>query len=355
MMRRDSRSREDERIEARLHTQLGMIYGTRGAYMEARHHFGSALAAQEAIDDLGGMSKSHNNIGFLWQLQGEYERAIDNYALADQLAGKINLRYMLIFAAVNTAFALYYLGRYEEAERHCREALEICHSINDRRNLAQVEEILGLIAYCRGQYNEALGHYAVTRGIHAAAGSLYPEANTLIYEAAVQTALGRPDDAAALARRSLARAEELQAPQLKLEALNALAESALYQGDRATAQVHAAAARELADQLGSKFDRGVAERLLGESVEDEAYIQGSLALFEEIKQRFELARSRAAYGRLLLRRGNFSSAEPYLLQAQETFIAIGARGELERLAPYLERSVNHVAGSRTADPWPGRH
>ncbi|MBC8076876.1 MAG: tetratricopeptide repeat protein, partial [Chloroflexales bacterium] len=341
MLRRDTRSREDERIEARLHGLLGQNYGTRGDYPTARHHFGSALAAQEAIDDLAGMSKSHNNIGYLWQLQGEYGRALEHYHFAGEHARTINLRYMLIFVGVNTAYANYHLSDYAAAERECREALEICRSINDQRNTAQIEEVLGLIAYCQGRYDEALAHYAITRGIHSAAGSLYPEANTLIYEAHVQSALGDHGAALALTRRALATAEELGAQQLKLEALNAIAEAYLVAGEPTTAAGYAGEATMLAATLGSKFDRAVAERLLGESAESgaEEHLEVSIALFSEIRQRFELARSQAAYARLLARKGNYSAVHTYGVQAQETFVAIGAQGELARLAPFIERSV----------------
>jgi adenylate cyclase len=341
MLRRDTRSREDERIEARLHGLLGQNYGTRGDYPSARHHFGSALAAQEAIDDLAGMSKSHNNIGYLWQLQGEYGRALEHYRLAGEHARTINLRYVLIFVGVNTAYANYHLSDYAAAERECQAALEICRSINDQRNIAQIEEVLGLIAYCRGRYDEALAHYAITRGIHAAAGSVYPEANTLIYEAHVQSALGSTADALALARRALTTAEELGSQQLKLEALNAIAEAYLATGDTQVAAGYAAEALTLATSLGSKFDLAVAERQLGESVEDggEEHIERSIALFGEIHQRFEQARSQAAYARLLARKGNLSAVHTYGLQAHETFVAIGAQGELARLAPLIERSA----------------
>jgi class 3 adenylate cyclase/tetratricopeptide (TPR) repeat protein len=341
MLRRDVRSREDERIEARLHGLIGQIYGTRGDYATARHHFGSALAAQEAIDDLAGMSKSHNNIGYLWQLQGEYGRALEHYRLAGEHARTINLRYMLIFVGVNTAYANYHLSDYVAAERECQAALEICRSINDQRNIAQIEEVLGLLAYCRGRYDEALAHYAITRRTHAAAGSVYPEANTLIYEAHVQSALGSPAEALALARRALATAEELGAQQLKLEALNAIAEAHLAADEPQVAAGCASEAATLAGALGSKFDLAVAERLLGESVESggEEHLERSIALFSEIRQRFELARSQSAYARLLARNGNQSAVHTYGNQAYETFVAIGAQGELARLAPFIERSV----------------
>jgi tetratricopeptide (TPR) repeat protein len=69
-LRADQRTRQDELIEARLHSELGTIYGMRGDYQRARQHIERSLATREVIDDLPGMVTSHNNLGYLWQLQG---------------------------------------------------------------------------------------------------------------------------------------------------------------------------------------------------------------------------------------------------------------------------------------------
>src|SRR6185295_5113299 len=119
----DPNSFDDEMIEARLHSTLGAIYGMRGDYPRARQHFEHSLRLREEVDDLPGMVVSHNNLGYLWQLQSEYERAIEHYRVAEDLARKINLRYALIFAALNTAYALISLNVYDEAEIRCSEAL----------------------------------------------------------------------------------------------------------------------------------------------------------------------------------------------------------------------------------------
>jgi hypothetical protein len=70
-----------------------------------------------------------------------------------------------------------------------------------------------------------------------------------------------------------------------------------------------------------------------------AEFMASIALFEAIKHRFELARTWAAYGMALLKHGNQIAARAYLNQALDTFVTIGANGERQRLAPIVERSV----------------
>lgn len=356
-LRHDERSREDERIEASLHTQLGTIYGMRGDYQQARTHFEHALAAQEEIDDLYGCSRSHNNLGYLWQLQGEYQQAIEHYADAEELARSISAKYVLSSAQLNLAYAYYCLSMYDQAEANCQTALKLCQSMGDSSGIAQVYDTLAIISYNRGNYTEALAAYAQALNLYYALGSTYQAGNTLANTATVYNALSQPVQARELAHQAAGIAEQVQGPQLQVEVLNALAEADLLSAElpasaatmgltpaellaRSAEQSRRAAA--LAGEIGSKLDQGIALRLLGQAAARQGepfdtHFQASLAIFTEIKNRFELARTQARYA-IALAGTNFSAAAAYLKQAHATFIEIGAHGELERLTSLSERS-----------------
>lgn len=352
-LRRDGRTREDERIEASLHSHIGTIHGMRGDYAQARFHFESALAAQEASDNLYGSSILHNNIGYLWQLQSEYERAIMHYERAEALARKINARYVLSGAYLNLAYAYYCLGRYDRAEAGCYAALPLCEEMRDQPGIAHIYDTLGLIAYNRGNYDQALASYNQALMLYRELDSSYQEGNTLANTARVYTARAQLDQARTVAQQAFAIAERLQAPQLKVEALNALAEADLVAADML--DEHSAApvlgrcaeraehAATLALELGSRLDYGIARRLLGQVAArmGQSYaehFQDSSAIFAEIKNRFELAYTQVRYAEALVAH-DAETAMGYLKQAQQTFKDIGADGELQRLDYLSERSV----------------
>jgi len=354
----DQRTREDERIEAGLHTQLGTIHGMRGDYPQARAHFERALAAQEDIDDLYGCSRSHNNLGYLWQLQGEYERAIEHYVYAEDLARHISAKYALSFAYTNTAYAYYCLSMYDQAEAHCRTAIKLCQDMRDKAGLAHIYDMFGMITFNRGNYNRALhSSYEKALALHQELGSSYQEGNTLIHMANAYNALSQPAHARVLAYRAREIAERVQGPQLQVEVLNALAEADLLSATvpseadrtgltpaellvRSTEQSRQAAERAAA--IGSRLDQGIALRLLGQAAARQGlpydeHFQAGLAIFAEIKNRFERARTQARYAEALAGT-TFSAASAYLNQARATFIEIGARGELARLSNFSEKS-----------------
>ncbi len=340
----DPSSFDDEKIEARLHSELGGIYGERGDYTRAREHFEHSLRLRTDVDDLPGMAASHNNLGYLWQLQSEYERAIEHYRVAEELARKINLRFVVIFANLNMAWALISLGAYTSAEERCHEALVLSREINDQRNFALSYDILGLIAARQGQYERALEMYRQELQVHQMLGSVPQEGSTFANMAAVFNMKRDFEQAAALAHLSLEKADELNAKRLKIEALNILAEAALGIGDSAHGEALAHEAVSVSNSIGSKHDAGIAYRLLGQAlaarnVRFAENFMHSINLFETMNDRFELGRTWAMYGIALQRRGNQNAARAYLKQAKDTFISIGANGELQRLALIEERSV----------------
>ena len=67
--------------------------------------------------------------------------------------------------------------------------------------------------------------------------------------------------------------------------------------------------------------------------------ENSITQLEAIRDRFEIARTWAAYGTNLLANRNQIAGRAYLKQARNTFLEIGANGELQRLPRDEERNV----------------
>ncbi len=338
-IRSDRRSAEDERIEADLQRQIGTIHAMRGQYDQARFHFENALAAQEEIDDLFGCSRSHNNLGYLAQLESDYERAVGHYEQAQELARKVQSKYVLSSVLLNLADSYCRLDRYAEAEYTCKEALALFQEMGDRDGIAKVYDTLGLIDDSRGEYSHALAYYQTALGLHRELDSSYQEGNTLAMIAAMHNALSNPAQARELAQQAYAIGERIQAPQLRVEALIALAEADLRSSALTAAAEQATQAATLAEQIGSRANYGTARRLLGQiaaaqgAAADEHFLAAE-ATFQQIQSRLELARTWAAYGEYLHKR-NPTAAHTYLIQAEETFRRIEANAELNHLIAHL--------------------
>lgn len=348
----DHRSRDDELIEARLHATVGAINVMRGDYDQARGAFERSLVARSAIDDLVGVVTCHNNLGYLWQLQSDYEQAMQHYAVAEETARQLGLRYALYFTFANGAYAAYCLGRYDAAEAQAREALALCEQMNNSSGKAMVLDTLGFIHYSRGHYQQAGAAFATSIELHRSLGSSYQEGNTLAAGLAlVANATGRPADGLSLARQALQRGHELQAQQLQLEALNAAAEAHLLLAQPHQAWDAAAQAVSLARSLGNRSDRAVSFRLLGEAaaaLEEpfDRFFEWSIRLANEIGNPFQQARALRAFGEASWRGETRSSALTYLKAAHHTFMQLGSVAESSRIEPLIKQIEEHDAATR---------
>lgn len=340
----DPDSFDDEKTEARLHSTLGAIYGMRGDYPRAHQHFERSLALRTLVDDLPGTAASHNNLGYLWQLQSEYERAIEHYAVAEELAKKINLRFLIAFAIGNSAYSLICLGKYDLAEQRCGETLVIVSQLNAQHDIAQTHNTLGIVFYHKGEYDRAIGAFGEALRLNRQLGSVYQEANSLMHMALALLRALRLDEAYTCAAQAFEHAQRLHSQGLQVESLNALAQIELERGTNARTRELAGQALDLAEKIGSRREAGVAQRLLAQVAARRgepfrALFEASVQSLSTIKDRFELGRTWAAYGLALAQSGNQSDGGAYLKRAKDTFISIGANGELKRLRTVEERSV----------------
>ncbi len=330
-----SDARRDQ-IEARLHSELGGIHGMRGEYPRARHHFERSLTLRALNDDLPGMAASHNNLGYLWQLQSQYARALEEYTRASAIAERINLRFMIIFASNNAASSLISMCRYTEARSFSSRALELARSLGDRQNTALAHDTLGAIAYQLGDYADSLIHYHTALAIHHDLGSSYQQANALMNSALTYLAQHRFQQAHTTATQALEQASRLHANRLIAESLNVLAEVELARGNAPIALQYAEQATTLCRTLTSHADLAMALMLLGRAqhATGEPYraaLQESMDLAAGDGNQFIYGRVLAGCAQVL-QQSEPQQAAIYQNMARQAFVEIGAAGELRNLA-----------------------
>lgn len=339
-LRTTDRNRYDELIEADLHSILGGIYGMRGEFELSQHHFEHSLRARIAAEDIRGRTVSHNNLGYLWQLQNEYERALEQYEIVEELASRIHMRHLIVFAHANAAFALISLGRYSEAEARCQSALELSSLLQTQQSTAQIYNTLSIIYTHQGRYQEALDASQEAQQLNHELGSVFEEADALLNMAHALSMMQRFSEAAEVATKVCTCARDIQSQRLLAEGSLALAEARLGLGDLKGTEHALHEAIAIAQELSNQHVIGVALRIRGivQVAQQEDFItsfEQSIDRLETIKHRYELARSWAAYGIALRQIGNKNDAQTYLKQALDTFTHIGAHAEQERIAHYV--------------------
>ncbi|ASU77323.1 SARP family transcriptional regulator [Actinopolyspora erythraea] len=108
------------------------------------------LESARHIGDDNGTVLMLAGLGVAHSRSGSPEVALKYYAESQRVAAALSDRGELAMTQVNMASALFRLGRYPEARRHCEDALRTYRALGDRyreagalNNLAQVEQVIG--------------------------------------------------------------------------------------------------------------------------------------------------------------------------------------------------------------------
>lgn len=180
--------------DGQIHTlrDLALALSRRGAYEEAHAYLSTAAELCAEVKDDRKWVHTHRDLAELAGNQNRVADAIHHLELAaavPQTVGSLG----------NTAGMLgwYYgqVGDYEQAMRHCKEALEFSEKAGDRWNVAGTCHTLGYIHHQLREYRQALSCYQQALDIVTEVGDLYRQAETLDTIAETHTAIG--DTAAA--------------------------------------------------------------------------------------------------------------------------------------------------------------
>ena len=122
-------------------------------YFEQAHRISNGIDQEACIDSLSGQGK-------VFALQGKYEKAIEYFEQARDLARQVGASYRQVENLLALAESLEQLG--QPADRILKEAKQIAAKNNYYLLLGLAEEIQGDFEYKAERYRNAFKHYRVT-------------------------------------------------------------------------------------------------------------------------------------------------------------------------------------------------
>jgi tetratricopeptide (TPR) repeat protein len=262
------RNAGDTKGEAWMQMALGEVSRGYGRYDEARGHFERALTSfrtlPDAQDQDEGCALALRDRGIVYEAQGNYEAALEDYEAALRLFTALEMPYWQAWVLVNRSEVYVDQGRYEEAEKACQEAMTIFRQEGGRRGQGWCWRVLGDIARkqrnfgdARNFYEEALSAFNVLTDVVDQA-RVYNSLGAIAFEErAFPVAKDYYEHAQALAHRQGVR-------QIEGRALRGLGDVAreLHAFDEAQQQYQKALA--IAQDLDIPAERCAVKRHLGE-------------------------------------------------------------------------------------------
>ncbi len=336
---------------ADLLRRIGRSHERQGAFDDAIIAFESARTALrgrsvslEAVRIADGLATVYVRLGRIDQARALCQDALTLLEMCDRLGAEDHDK-AEAWVRNTLGMACLHGDRYPEAIESLTRSLELKRGLKDRLGEATLLNNLGVVHYHAGRDDEARQRYSESLEIKASIGDLYGLAIGYTNLALIETHLGLLDDADLNLKAARRAAEDVRAIWLHPEIHRIGAQLALARNDLGTARCEAQRALEQAESLGVPAFIGVAYRVLGQvcaadGEDDEvagAHFETSMAVFEMLENRHEMAKTQAALGASLLGSGKGDAAIPHLQAALEVFRSAGAEGRAERIQVLLRR------------------
>ncbi len=299
------------------HSRIGRIYRDTGRLDEASRQLTAALALFGQAQDETGTASALDDIGRLHWLRGDYALALEYTMRSLSMRRKVGDRLSIASSLHSLGLVQQDSGNHPAALDSFDQALRIRREIGDLVGASITLNSLGTVARDMRDDDKALAFFQEGYTAAKDIGDRNRTALILANLGETYRRRGEADKAATLLKQAEDLTDEFGDRLGLAEVMRALGKAHLGRRDYAKARDCADRAVALFIAAGSKAQQGVALRLLSEItavtvangvgspdaggglVRAAELLKGSMAIFEEIGNELELARSFRAYAELL--------------------------------------------------------
>jgi tetratricopeptide (TPR) repeat protein len=292
------------------HNRIGRLYRETGVLDQAARHLGTGLALFEACGDERGIASSLDDIGKLHWLRGDYPHALEQMQRALTMRRRIGDRRSIALSLNNVGLVFQDSGQFKEALGAFSQALKIRREIGDLIGVIITLNNLGTVAQDQGDFQSALSMFEEALSVAREIGDRNKIALVLTNLGEVHRTMGKANEAVAALREAVDTCEDLNDRLGIAEALRALGMAYMQKNEITKARESISRAVDIFAAARSKVHLGSALRTLGEitagggwgrehASKARDYFQRSIAIFREIGNELELARSLKSYADFL--------------------------------------------------------
>ena len=149
-----------------LLNNMGLVYNAQGDYEKALEYYGKALEISERTlgNDHPDTATTYNNMGLAYQAQGEYEKALEYYGTALEVSERVLGSDHPDTATTYSNMAGVYQvqGEYEKALEYCGKALEVSERVlgSGHPDTSAMYNNMAGVYEAQGEYGKALEYYS---------------------------------------------------------------------------------------------------------------------------------------------------------------------------------------------------
>ena len=301
------RDTDDHRTVGWAGVMFGICCARLGRVGEAIEWLQNAAATFRRIDDTDGLVTALNNLGIVYKNLRDWREATRFLEQALRLDEREGLFSRMRAHHQNLGLIRYRLGLWELAEENFRQSLRISRETGHQQGEAAAYLALGMMCRRRRKFESAEEHFLHAMTLSGEVGAQRETVLAREFMGELELDRGNPEAAIAFLEPALEEARRL-APRgdlvAELETRTGLALLGLERHD--VAQAHLLRGAMLAEQLGDRVERSIAERALarldavrGDSVAMAIKLRAAALCFDELGETYELAMTLAAQGEYL--------------------------------------------------------
>ncbi len=333
---------------ALLNIQAGSIHFNRGITDQAEHSCRVGLTLARALSDNSAIAEGYLVLGAIMRSIGKYEDALACYAQSLSIQEQLQNLYQIHRIKMNLGVVYFSKTEWQQAGKFYNEAFNFWREIDEQNLLAGIAINLGLIEHYQGNWDAArrsyqqaliscqeIGNSKWLARAHNNLGTLYLQ-------------MGQLEDAKTQIEISWGLLKSHDIHDLRADVRCSQALLAIHEQQWESAQQLAEDAMRFATDSDLALDNAIAMRILGqvylgkEELEMAlASLEGSVAILEELDDRYELARTHYQLALAKELCGAHAEATQLCAAAHTAFQQLEAKHDLA-LATALKERLNIV-------------
>ncbi len=138
---------------------IGFLYDSLGQYDKAIENYRKALAIFDELGEQGSVATLLNNIGLVYGSWGQYDKAIENYRKALAIDEELGKKEGIAIDLNNIGMVYKSWGQYDKAIENYRKAFAIFEELGQQGSVATSLNNIGGVYKSWGQYDKAIENY----------------------------------------------------------------------------------------------------------------------------------------------------------------------------------------------------
>ncbi|KAF5428402.1 Tetratricopeptide (TPR) repeat [Candidatus Methanophagaceae archaeon] len=201
---------KDKEGEAIARGNIGTVYGIKGELDKALDYYGKALKLNEELGSKEGIAADFGSIGNVYETKGELDKALKYYGKALQLDEELGSKAGFAIGLGNIGNVYSIKGELDKALEYYEKALKLNEELGSKEGIAADLVNIGIIHQTKGELDKALEYYRKALKLNEELGKKEGIATDLVNIGIIHQTKGELDNALEYYRKALQLDEELR-------------------------------------------------------------------------------------------------------------------------------------------------